>query len=306
MQSSLSFVKKLNRIRVNVLINVSLLFLAVYILNPTIISYDFQYYFLLIAVTIIGIPHGFFDYSIAQRLFNKNVNWIYHFTFGYIFLSILYFYLWIMMPLLALLIFLAISAFHFGFEEIPTMKYDISNYILVLILGSIPIILPILFHTDQVFFIFNQITDSNLAMIYVSIYIYILYFFLVLYSLYSIGMRHSMVYLILIPNLIILPPLISFILYFCFHHSIKHYIISIYDDDLVPEKYSIKGYLQIIIMASVFFTILTIFVLLKLSSSSIDIIIAKYIFILLACLTLPHLLLNIYYDIKTAKSFSIR
>ena len=88
--------------------------------------------------------------------------------------------------------------------------------------------------------------------------------------------------------------------------SFKHYIISIYDDDLVPEKYSIKGYLQIIIMASVFFTILTIFVLLKLSSSSIDIIIAKYIFILLACLTLPHLLLNIYYDIKTAKSFSIR
>ena len=115
-------------------------------------------------------------------------------------------------------------------------------------------------------------------------------------ALYLNGIKRSWIYLLLIANFIILPPLVSFILYFCFHHSLRHYIHSIYHDNLVPNKYSTNEYLKAIITASVLFTLVVLISLQTYGQYSFDIIIVKYIFILLACLTLPHLMLNIYYE----------
>ena len=116
------------------------------------------------------------------------------------------------------------------------------------------------------------------------------------------GIKRSWIYLVLILNFITLPPLLSFILYFCFHHSIRHYIHSIYHDNLIPRKYDTRQYLKTIIMTSVFFAIIVLICLQAYGQYSFDIIIVKYIFILLACLTLPHLILNIYYDTHKIKS----
>jgi len=158
--------------------------------------------------------------------------------------------------------------------------------------------LPILFHSQEVFYIFNQIIGLNFNYADTNIYMYYLYFSLLSIALYSNGIKRSWVYLILILNFIILPPLLSFILYFCFHHSIRHYIYSIYYDKLVPKKYETKQYLKTIIMTSIFFAIIVLISLQAYGQYSFDIIIVKYVFILLACLTLPHLILNIYYDMK--------
>ena len=161
-----------------------------------------------------------------------------------------------------------------------------------------PIVLPILFHSPDVFFIFNQIIGLNVNYPDINIYIYYFYFALLFIALYLNSIKRSWVYLILILNFIILPPLLSFILYFCFHHSIRHYIYSIYQDKLVPKKYETKQYLKTITMASIFFATIVLISLRAYGQYSFDIIIVKYIFILLACLTLPHLILNIYYDMK--------
>ena len=80
MQLNLSLIEKYNKLQKSLLISLSLLFIITILINPSIISYLFQYYLLLITVTIIGIPHGFFDYSIAERLFKNTRNWIYYFT----------------------------------------------------------------------------------------------------------------------------------------------------------------------------------------------------------------------------------
>ena len=90
MQSNLSLIEKYNKLQKSLLISLSLLFIIIILINPSIISYLFQYYLLLITVTIIGIPHGFFDYSVAERLFKNNINWAYYFTAGYIALSLIY------------------------------------------------------------------------------------------------------------------------------------------------------------------------------------------------------------------------
>ena len=132
----------------------------------------------------------------------------------------------------------------------------------------------------------------------INIYLYYLYFLLLFIALYLNGLKRAWPYLILIFNFVLLPPLLSFILYFCFHHSIRHYIHSIYNESLVPKKYTINQYLTNIVLASVLFTVLTLILLQVYGNHSFDIIIVKYVFILLACLTLPHLILNIYYDIR--------
>jgi len=298
MQSNLLLIKKYNKLQLGLLMILSLLFISIIFINPSILTYYFQYYLLLITVTIIGIPHGFFDYSVAERLFKNNINWVYYFTVGYISLSLLYLVIWVYYPLAALVFFLMISIFHFGIEELNHIEYKDMNFYQILIIGSMPIALPILFHSQEVFYIFNQIIGLNINYADINIYMYYLYFSLLFIALYSNGIKRSWVYSILILNFIILPPLLSFILYFCFHHSIRHYIHSIYHDKLVPKKYETKEYLKTIIMTSIFFAIIVLISLQAYGQYSFDIIIVKYVFILLACLTLPHLILNIYYDMR--------
>ena len=118
MQSNLLLIKKYNKLQLGLLMILSLLFISIIFINPSILTYYFQYYLLLITVTIIGIPHGFFDYSVAERLFKNNINWVYYFTVGYISLSLLYLVIWVYYPLVALIFFLMISIFHFGIEEL--------------------------------------------------------------------------------------------------------------------------------------------------------------------------------------------
>ena len=168
----------------------------------------------------------------------------------------------------------------------------------ILILGSIPVIFPIIFHTNEVFIIFGQIISRELDIIEINKSFSLIYFFLVIFKFYSNGIVRFLPYLFLIPSYIILPPLISFILYFCFHHSLKHYIISIYEEKLIPDIFTMKSFLITIVFASVIFTAFVVGMLVKFSSYTIDIIIVKYTFILLACLTLPHLMLNIFYESK--------
>ena len=279
MQSNLLLIKKYNRLQLGLLIILSLLFISIILINPSILTYYFQYYLLLVTVTIIGIPHGFFDYSVAERLFRNHINWVYY-------------------PLPALIFFLMISIFHFGIEELNHIEYMDMSFYQIFIIGSMPIALPILFHSQDVFFIFNQIIGLNINYADINIYMYYIYLSLLFVALYLNGIKRSWVYLILISNFIILPPLLSFILYFCFHHSVRHYIHSIYYDNLVPKKYETNQYLKIIIMTSIFFTTIVLMFLQSYGEYSFDIIIVKYIFILLACLTFPHLILNIYYDMK--------
>jgi len=296
MQSNQLLIEKYNRLQSSLLIFLSIFFAIIALVSPFVLTYYFQYYLLLIAVSFIGLPHGFFDYSIAERLFSYKKNWIYYFTISYIFLSLIYLFFWFEYPLESSIFFLTISIFHFGMEELTHIKYKDMNFFQIIIIGSIPIALPILFHPENVFYIFNQITDLDINYDYINTYIYYIYFLLLFIALYLNCIKRSWIYLLLIANFIILPPLVSFILYFCFHHSLRHYIHSIYHDNLVPNKYSTNEYLKAIITASVLFTLVVLISLQTYGQYSFDIIIVKYIFILLACLTLPHLMLNIYYE----------
>ena len=298
MQSEQSLVKKFENIQLVLLINLCILSIIIFFLYPAIFNYYFQYYSLIILVAIVGLPHGFFDYSIAKKLFSSITSWLLLFTVGYVTISLVYFIAWNYIPLVSLILFLILAIYHFGMEELAHKKYSEMSITDILILGSIPVVFPVIFHTNEVFIIFEQIISQELNVIEINKGLSLFYFFLVIFKFYSNGFVRFLPYLFLIPSYILLPPLISFILYFCFHHSLKHYIVSIYEEKLVPDIFSMKSFLVTIVIASIIFTAFVVGMLVKYSIYTIDIIIVKYTFILLACLTLPHLLLNIFYETK--------
>ena len=78
MQSNQLLIEKYNRLQSSLLIFLSIFFTIIALVSPFVLTYYFQYYLLLIAVSFIGLPHGFFDYSIAERLFSYKKNWIYY------------------------------------------------------------------------------------------------------------------------------------------------------------------------------------------------------------------------------------
>ena len=116
MQSNHSLIEKYNTFQINLLFFLSFISIIIVLINPSILTYYFQYYLLLISVAIIGIPHGFFDYSIAEKLFKNQNHWIYYFTISYILLSLVYLFFWIQFPLVSLIFFLVISIIHFGYS----------------------------------------------------------------------------------------------------------------------------------------------------------------------------------------------
>ena len=97
-----------------------------------------------------------------------------------------------------------------------------------------------------------------------------------------------------IVNFILLPPIISFVIYFCFLHSIRHFIESILILKHIPKKYSIKQFIFLIVMISLVTSIISILFFSNFYHMTINEAIIKYIFITLACLTLPHMILNMW------------
>ena len=122
---------------------------------------------------------------------------------------------WNYIPLISLVLFLTLAIYHFGMEELMHKKYSEMSISDIVILGSIPVIFPIIFHTNEVFIIFEQIISRELEIIEINKIFSLVYFFLVIFKFYSNGIVRFLPYLFLIPSYILLPPLISFILYFC-------------------------------------------------------------------------------------------
>ena len=144
-----------------ILMNLSIISLLLMIIAPTILNMNTQLILLLTTVTIIGIPHGYFDFLIAKKIFNNYDNWLFKFIFIYLSLSLIYLVSWFTSPTVALATFLIMSIYHFGVEE--TEDIESNNIILILYLGSVPIIVTILFHTSEVFYFFDILLNQSIT-----------------------------------------------------------------------------------------------------------------------------------------------
>ncbi len=120
------------------------------------------------AVAMFGLPHGALDHLAARRIFEPKFGRTWWVGFGatYLALAALMAMLWIAVPLLALCLFLILSALHFGWDD--PFWIDISGRGWTMLerfsVGAVPIVLPTWSHPHEVTTIFSWLMPQRIVL----------------------------------------------------------------------------------------------------------------------------------------------
>jgi len=274
------------------------------------LSSTYIYFFCFILIATIGISHGAYDGKKGEVLFYKkfkNLKFIFYFT--YISLVISVFIFWYLNPLISLIIFLIVSSLHFGKEDLEIYLEKKYKYLLFIFFlkGSLIILLPLFFNFEQTNLIFNTILFSKdyilLSHNYVKFILIVNLLIQILFYLYICLIKKLKknefmaiifeIFLIII-TFYLFNPIVAFTLYFCFMHSLKN--ILLISSELNPRLF--KG-LKLFLKQSLFLTLITFFILFiglifLINFDFLEKSIEKIIFIGLASLTLPHIVLHYF------------
>ena len=267
----------------------------------------------LLLILSIGISHGALDNQKGKRLIKLyNINNIYYFYLIYLIIATTIIIIWLLAPTLSLIIFLVVAAYHFGKEDtefLITKKSNI-NIILYFLKGILIIIAPLMFHfvetinifkllliQNESFYLFLNFIENNyiISFIFLISLLTNIYLFLKDFKLVNLLIFFDFTSILILNYFF--APLVAFTLYFCFLHSFRHSLSLIIELD----KYNFNNGLLIFIKKAVPLTILTaIFYLLSLYYLSnhylVNEAIYKVIFIGLASLTFPHILLEYFLE----------
>ena len=260
-------------------------------------------------VLIVGVSHGSLDHLKGKKmlkLFNIKSTYIFYIT--YILISAVVVVTWILLPSITLIVFLIIASYHFGKEDTHFLINNRSYFtqLLYFFKGFLIILAPLTFHFQETIAIFklllidNEVFYSSLDFIEKNNIIQkgIVFSFLssVILLLKNFEKKKFLIFFdyfsILTLNLY-LTPLIAFTIYFCFLHSIRHSIsLAIeLDPNSIVNGFGlfVKKALPLTILTA-FFSFIALYLLSY--SNNLDSAILQIIFIGLASLTFPHILLE--------------
>ena len=263
----------------------------------------------LFLILSIGVSHGALDNLKGRKLFQIfGISNFFIFYFSYILISLIVIVLWIIVPTISLMIFLILASHHFGKEDTQFLMSENSylNQLLFFLKGSLIIFAPMYFHFDETISIFKSLLIDNEAF-FESLNLIetnkILLYSIILSTLSSIllftknfELKKFTIFFDYFSILIInyyFSPLVAFTIYFCFLHSVRHSIslISQLDENSIANglKIFIKKALPLTILTATF-CFLGLYLLNN--TYNFDSSILKIIFIGLASLTFPHILLE--------------
>ena len=270
----------------------------------------------LFLILSIGISHGALDNYKANKLLeiysikNKAI-----FFVVYIFISALVIFIWSLYSTYALLAFLIVASYHFGLEDTSFLHKENSflDQVFYLIKGSLIIFAPLFFHFDETLKIFETLMLNKAFLTFIELEHWIinvclfLSFMGYLYFAYKNKFEDFEIIFLDMLSIIILnyifSPIIAFTVYFCFLHSIRH-IISLsneLDKNNISNgaKIFIKKALPLTVVTAILYLIATIFLS---KYYGLNDVIIKVIFIGLASLTFPHILLEYLLEINEKRN----
>ena len=263
----------------------------------------------LFLILSIGISHGALDNLKGKKLFQIfGINNFFIFYLSYVLIALFIIILWIIIPYISLIIFLIIASYHFGKEDTQFLIIGNSYYnqLLFFLKGSLIVFAPLYFHFDETISIFKLLLIDDEAFYNFLNFVEtnnILLYGIILSTLSNIllfskhfELKKFTIFLDYFSIIIInyyFSPLAAFTIYFCFLHSIRH-IISLMSEldnnDLINGfKIFTKKALPLTILTAIF-SLVGLYLLNN--AYNFDSSIIKIIFIGLASLTFPHILLE--------------
>ena len=267
----------------------------------------------LLLILTIGVSHGSLDHVKGKKLFNiLNIKKISIFYFLYTLIAISVIIIWIIIPSISLMIFLLVASFHFGKEDTQFLISENSyfNQLLFFLKGLLIILAPMFFHFNETITIFkfllvdNEIFYSTLEFIEVNKILPIGIILSTLSCVYlflrKFEIKKFVIFLDFFSILILnyyLSPLVAFTIYFCFLHSIRHSITLIYEIDKNDFKNGLKVFGKKVLPLTILTAIFCLIGLYLLNNKyDFNSSILKIIFIGLASLTIPHILLEYFLE----------
>ena len=260
----------------------------------------------LFLILSVGISHGALDKYKANKILKiYKIDNKFVFYFSYTSISILIIISWIFFSLITLSAFLLIASYHFGREDTSFLIKKNSSFdqLLYLVKGSLIIFSPLFFHTDETLKIFELLLINNSFLIFIKnehwvINVCLIFNFLgYLYFAFRNNFDNFEILfldllLILVINFIF-SPLLAFTIYFCFLHSIRHIISIVLELDEANFSNGIKLFtkkaLPLTVVTAILY-LLAVFLIANFYGFNTAII--QVIFIGLASLTFPHILLE--------------
>ncbi len=243
-----------------------------------------------VAIIIFGIPHGALDIEVAATRFGRSS------TFGKVQITAAYLgaamfmaLFWFAAPSLALTSFLVVSVVHFSADWRTRVDPFLS-----LMVGWALIALPALANLDSVGAIFSLLTGDQSGAIIAAL-LACSAVPAVLGSAVYIGLafkqgrnRDAIDLACCLTAMAILPPLISFALFFCCLHSPRHLIDAVQGAGEITLRQK-----ALIAAAVIIFTIgLGVLLFVFSGTASVDTNIIRTAFLLLSILTVPHFILE--------------
>ena len=248
----------------------------------------------LLFVVLIGLPHGAFDGAIANHLgAGRSFATAAKFIASYCAAAALVIAIWIMFPAVTLALFLIISMIHFGRGD-ASAKSGLVFMMQILLHGGLPIFGIIYFQQSSVIPLFDALTNgaSDLAILISKIMVPVMGSMAGVYGLIAFldaSLRARFAEFILLAVVFsILPPLVSFALYFCIIHTGRHMrrIWHVLASTISPKE---------LYRQAAGFTLASWLVggaaFLWLENGDLDAALLQVVFIGLAALTVPHMIL---------------
>jgi len=266
----------------------ALLSIVMFQIFPDSLSPTRQLAILAVIILLFGFPHGALDPWIAKQIGLGNTPMqVVIFNCVYLAIAALVVLVWLWLPALSLSVFLIISAWHFSDDWSKSL-----NILLRLSAGALLLLMPIGFHTETVSTIFEQLSGVNGGVLSHSLALPA--WLLTTAMLVVVGgalLKQQWQCALELVTLLILayltPPLVYFTLYFCLLHSPRH-LAGLLIAAPTPEHPRLAKMMVIYTAA----TMVLLGVLWWLwSALPANTLILKIIFIGLAAVTVPHMML---------------
>tara|TARA_A100001388_G_scaffold53134_1_gene36228 strand:- start:3155 stop:4039 length:885 start_codon:yes stop_codon:yes gene_type:complete len=242
-----------------------------------------------------GIAHGSLDILTAARkklIIDSFTKFI--FLILYLMIPLVFFFIWQIYPNYVFTVFLILSLMHFGIsDKLKSKNLMVANEILLR--SFIIISLPIVLHNEQTLEIFYFLNISeDYGFFLTEVFQYLVYTIIPLLILYTSNSLIKKEYGHLIDIITLLfcffyfEPLLSFLIYFCFLHSVRH---------LVNEKKLLKLTNKKLLLNTIPMTLIVLSLLVFLIfiyfyiPNSIKALFINNVIISLFCLTISHVLL---------------
>lgn len=213
---------------------------------------------LLMLLPFFGIPHGALDYPLAKRLlFDRFGNtWALWFVTAYMLCIIAVVAAWMLFPTLSLVVFLALSLYHFGTGDAtaictsPTVV-KVTEFVSR---GGIVLTFPAAFDSREVQVLFSYLVPESSAVKIIAVLteltplVAACFIICTLTSVYEFLRRKKTLDLLRAFELLslgslftLLPALLSFTVYFSFLHSVRHMLKVVSDGTTVSMIQGLLG-----------------------------------------------------------------